>query len=84
MDVPEQRELAQALRKSEETLRLLVDGIPALVTVMTAEGEFEFANQPVRDYFGKTLEELNDWRNNGAIHPDDLDSVVRAWMPIVS
>jgi hypothetical protein len=44
VDVTEQEELTQALRKSEESLRLLVDGIAALVTAHTAGGELEFAN----------------------------------------
>jgi formate hydrogenlyase transcriptional activator len=77
--VTEQDELAQALRKSEETLRLLVDGIEAHISAWTAEGEIEFANQQHRNYFGKTLEELNDWRNNDATHPDDLGHVIAAW-----
>jgi formate hydrogenlyase transcriptional activator len=79
IDVTEKEELTRALRKSEEMLRRLVDGIPGLTIAMTAEGEFEFANQPVRDYFGKTLEELNDWRNNNTIHPDDLGAAIEAW-----
>jgi PAS domain S-box-containing protein len=79
IDVTEQEDLTQALRKSEETLRLLVDGIAALVTTTTADGEIEFVNQQALDYFGKTAEELNDWRKHDAIHPDDLGRVVAAW-----
>jgi PAS domain S-box-containing protein len=83
IDVTEQEELALALRKSEETLRLLIDGIDALVITMTADDEIEFINQQVLDYFGKTAEEMKDWRKNAAIHPDDLGSVVAAWMDTV-
>ena len=79
IDVTEQEELTQALRNSEETLRRLIDGIAAMVTAHTAEGELEFVNQQVLDYVGKTLEELKDWPNNDAIHPDDLGAVVAAW-----
>jgi PAS domain S-box-containing protein len=79
IDVTDQEELTQALRKSEEALRLVVNGIGALVTTYTADGELEFVNPQVLDFFGMTLDELKDWRNNGNIHPDDLDRVVACW-----
>jgi PAS domain S-box-containing protein len=79
IDVTEQEELSQALRRSEEQFRLLVDGIAAQVSTMTATGELEFVNQQVLDYFGKSLEELKSWRSTDAIHPDDLPVVIAAW-----
>jgi PAS domain S-box-containing protein len=75
----DQERLMQAVRKSEEALRLVVNGIGALVTTYSADGELEFVNQQVLDFFGKTLEELKDWRTNDSIHPDDLDRVVVSW-----
>ena len=72
-------QLTRALRKSEETLRLLVDGIAAVLTVMTPAGEVEFVNKQALDYFGKNLEELRDWRGNMTIHPDDLERVTAQW-----
>ena len=83
IDVTEQEELARALRKSEETLRLLVDGIDALVITMTAGDELEFVNQRVLDYFAKTAEEMKDWCKSGAIHPDDLERVAATWKDAV-
>ena len=74
-----QEELTQALRKSDEKFRLVVDGIGALVVTMTAEGEVQFVNQQTLDYFGKSLEELQGWRTNDAIHPDDFASAASAW-----
>jgi PAS domain S-box-containing protein len=79
IDVTEQEELTQALRKSEEAFRLIVNGIGALVTTYTADGELEFVNQQVVDFFGMTLEELKDWRNNGIVHPEELGDVVVSW-----
>ena len=83
IDVTEQEELSRALRKSEETLRLLVDGIDALVIIMAADDKLEFVNQRVLDYFGKNADEMTDWRKNGAIHPDDLGQVIAAWTDTV-
>jgi len=78
MDVTDQEDLT-ALRKSEKALRRLVDGISAFVTAHTPEGELEFANRQVLDYSGKTFEELKEWANNDAIHPDDLGKVLAEW-----
>ena len=69
MDVTEQEQLRQALRRSAGTLRLLVDGIAALVITMTTDDELEFVNQQVLDYFGKTTEEMKDWRETARFIP---------------
>ena len=75
MDVTKQEQLIEALRKSEETSRMLVDGIAALVAVLTPDGELEFVNQQTLTFFGKTTEELKGWRTSDAIHPDDRDEM---------
>jgi len=46
----------ESLRQSEERFRLVLESIAALVIATTSEGELEFVNQPVLDYFGKTIE----------------------------
>jgi PAS domain S-box-containing protein len=84
MDVTEHEELTQALRRSEEKFRALIDGIAAQVCTMTAAGDLEFVNQQMLDYFGKTAEQLKDWRISDAIHPDDLAGVVAAWADCVN
>jgi PAS domain S-box-containing protein len=78
IDVTEQDELTQALRKSEEMLRRLVDGIAAQVSTVTPAGKLEFVNQQVLDYFGKTGEELTGCTPTDGVHPDDLAAVVAA------
>jgi PAS domain S-box-containing protein len=40
-------------------------------------GEVEFVNQQLRDYTGKTHEELSDWRP--LMHPDDRERVMFQW-----
>src|ERR1700688_410002 len=62
----------EALRASEESLRLTIASIPALVNTMSASGELESANQQWLDYYGKTLEEMKAWGTSDVIHPDDL------------
>ena len=69
-------EAEAALRESERESRLIVDTIPGLVAAFTPEGELEFVNRPILDYFGKTLEELKQWGSGGTTHPDDLPRVI--------
>jgi PAS domain S-box-containing protein len=65
------------LRESESSLRQTVDSVPGFVT-MAATGEIEFANQQLLNFFGKTLEELQDW--SPLVHPDDRARVVSTWL----
>jgi len=83
MDVTEQEQLTEALRNSEENFRLVIDGIAAQVVAMTPEGEVEFINQQVVEYFGKTPEELKECWTSDATHPDDRDAAVAAWTEAV-
>jgi PAS domain S-box-containing protein len=57
--------------------QLTIDAIPGMVHTMTAAGGVEFVNQRVLEFFGKTLEELNDWAV--LLHPDDRSRVVDLW-----
>ena len=68
-----------ALRLSAEGLRLIVDTIPGLVTVHSADGTLELVNHRVLDYFGRTFEELKNWATSDAVHPDDRLETVAAW-----
>ena len=65
--------------QNELTLRQIVDGISALVAVLTPDGAVEIVNRQVLDYFGKTLEEMREWSSSDAVHPDDLPGVIALW-----
>src|SRR5713101_829576 len=78
-EVTESKRAQDAISASEKALRLIVDGIAGLVAIMTPEGEVEFVNNQVLDYFGKTLDELKGWSTSEAVHPDDLPQAVAAW-----
>ena len=69
----------EALRGSEESIRMIVDSIPGLVVAMTAAGELEFVSQQCLDYSGKALDELRGWTTSDLIHPDDLSRVLVTW-----
>jgi len=78
-DIDERKRAEEELRASETNLRAIVDRIPGLVCTMDATGDIQQLNRPLLDYFGKTPEELKNWRMTDAVHPDDLPEVVKAW-----
>jgi PAS domain S-box-containing protein len=78
-DIEQRRQAEETIRASELDLRLTVNSIPALVNILTASGEIEFTNQPLLDYFGRTLVELHGWAGSDVIHSEDLPTVMAAW-----
>jgi PAS domain S-box-containing protein len=78
-DIEDRRRAEEALRARERHFRLIVDGIPALVTLMTPAGEVELVNRQVLEYFGATLEEMRGSEIADVVHQDDLPDVIAAW-----
>jgi PAS domain S-box-containing protein len=76
-EVAERRRTEEALRANELNFQLTVDTIPGMVHTMTATGGVEFVNHQILDFFGKTLEQLNNWEM--LVHPDDRSRVVDLW-----
>ncbi|WP_263358597.1 PAS domain-containing protein [Acidicapsa ligni] len=76
-DIEDMKRAEGILRESEAVLRQIVDSIPGLVT-HSPDGETEFHNQHLLDFFGKTLEQMRDWSPN--LHPDDRARVVNSWL----
>jgi len=70
-DIDDRKRAEEALRASELNARMIVDSIPGLVARVSAAGEVEVVNRPLLEYFGKTLEEVKNWANTDAVHPDD-------------
>ena len=64
---------------TEQRLREIVDSIPGLVVLLTAEGQVEFVNRKGLEYFGKTLEELKSWQTADVVPPDDVPPALTAW-----
>ncbi|MGA9670389.1 MAG: ATP-binding protein [Terracidiphilus sp.] len=63
--------LAERARIVQE-LRKTIDSIPGFVCALSPEGEVEFLNRRLLEYFGKTFEEMKGgWTTNDSIHPDD-------------
>jgi len=78
-DIHDRKRSEEALRESEQSFRLIVDGIAGLVAIMSPTGEIETVNRQVLAYFGKTVEELKGWSTSDAVHPEDMPAVISAW-----
>lgn len=75
-DIDDQKRAEEALRASEANLRRVIDNIPGLVSTLGPDGETKLINGQMLEYFGKTPEELKNWRLDDAIHPDDLPRII--------
>ena len=77
-DITERRRAEEAVRRSEEHLRLVINTIPTMAWSAAPDGVVDFINQRWLDYAGLTLEQyLKD--PLGAVHPDDVTRVVENW-----
>jgi PAS domain S-box-containing protein len=63
--------------KDEE--QLIVDQAPTLIHTARPDGFLDFFNQRWLEYLGVGQEEVEGWRWINAIHPDDVDGMVREW-----
>src|SRR5260370_23269698 len=78
-EIAERERADEALRRSEDRLRLVIDTIPALVWSTVPAGSADFLNHRFREYTGLSVEEgLGEgWLK--AIHPEDPASSVADW-----
>ncbi|MER9563126.1 PAS domain-containing protein [Mesorhizobium sp. M0571] len=70
----------EALFSGEQELRLLVETIPTLVWRAEPEGNIEYVNKRVLDYFGAPLGEITGWGWAERIHPEDVAFKVSSWL----
>jgi len=66
---------ASALRESESRFRLLADTAPAPVWLTDEQGEVEFVNEALVEFYGRPAEDLHGQLWKATLHPDDVDAV---------
>lgn len=74
-DITEAHAAEVALRESEERFRLMADTAPSPVWLTNVEGEVEFVNEALVEFFGQPAEQIlgHVWKQ--ALHPDDQAAV---------
>ena len=70
----------EAFFNGEQELRLLVETIPTLVWRAGPEGNVEYVNKRVLDYFGAPLGEIVGWGWAQRVHPEDVAFKVKNWL----
>ena len=71
-DIDARKRAEAALLESERKARLIVDSIPGMIAVFSANGELEFVNQQHHDYFNRPIGEQKRWEARALAHPDDV------------
>ncbi|HET7437530.1 MAG TPA: PAS domain S-box protein, partial [Thermoanaerobaculia bacterium] len=77
-------EANDALRRSEERYRSLIDATAAIVWNTPASGEFATEQPSWTAFTGQTFEELRGYGWLDAVHPDDREPTVRLWNALLS
>ena len=75
-DIDDQKRAQEVLRASETNLREILDGLPGLAAAFSPAGVPEVMNRPFLEFFGKTAEEMKNWKTADVIYPDDLPLVI--------
>jgi PAS domain S-box-containing protein len=83
-DVTEQREAEQALQRSEEHFRRLIENAYDLTSIATAEGRIVYHSPSLLPVLGYTPDELEGRLAFDYIHPDDAPHVARELARIVA
>jgi PAS domain S-box-containing protein len=75
----ELRRAEEALRRSEDHFRSLVDATPALIYTARPDGFVDFLNRGWLNYLGLPLEQVCGWQWTKIFHPDDVQGCLNTW-----
>jgi len=77
-DITDRKQAEDALRRSEDHLRLIIDTIPTMAWTIRPDGTVDFLNQRWMDYTGLSLEQFVK-APTAPIHPEDIPGVLEKW-----
>ncbi|MGV3579142.1 PAS domain S-box protein [Brevundimonas sp.] len=75
VDITDAKAAERALRESETRFRLMADTAPSPVWLTNAEGEVEFVNAALVEFYGRPAETFMGHAWKASIHPDDIADV---------
>ena len=82
-DIEDRQRAENALRRSEDRLRHVVDTIPAIVWSALPDGAVDFVNDHWLQYTGMSREDSLGWRWTATIHPDDVARTTDYWRTVL-
>jgi PAS domain S-box-containing protein len=74
-DIDDRKRAEEALQSSERNLSLMINAIPTIIAVISADGTPLYGNQGVTDYTGLTIEDLKEDFRTRVFHPADMESL---------
>ena len=78
-EIAERKRAEDALRRSEDRIRLVIDTIPTMVWSVRPDGTVDFLNQRWMDYTGLSLEQYIE-EPTRPIHLEDIPRVLAKWL----
>ncbi|MDB5199314.1 MAG: domain S-box-containing protein [Chitinophagaceae bacterium] len=78
IDIEDSKRAEDALRKSKDSIRLIIDTIPVMTWTLGPDGSVDFLNQRWLDYAGISMEEEIE-NPLGLVHPEDRAGVMEKW-----
>jgi PAS domain S-box-containing protein len=79
VDIEDLQRAEDALRASEQRLKLIIDTIPAMAWSATPSGEVDFWNKNLLDYCGLSFGDIAGQGFYRIFHPEDLEAMADSW-----
>lgn len=79
IDISDREASKQALKQSQDKLKLITELIPQQVWTALPDGEVNYVNQRWREYIGATLEQVKQRGWSTIVHPEDFHSTTQVW-----
>jgi PAS domain S-box-containing protein len=76
-DISDRKRTQRKLEESEESLRLTLETIPALVYTRSPDGSIEYANRRLSEYLGGTLDGASIGALSASIYPEEQEAVIK-------
>ena len=78
-DIEDRKQAEEARRASERKLAAIINTIPTLAWSAGSDGSADFVNRRWLEYTGLSAEQAQGWGWGTAIHPDDVNGLVKFW-----
>lgn len=79
IDFEDLQRAEDALKASEQRLKLIIDTIPAMAWSANADGKVDFWNKNLLDFCGLRFEDIMEEGFYRIFHPDDLETMRCSW-----